>query len=153
MDLYVSNLTTRNPLTGRPMPLFPQVLCTQYSNGMCISWGADPSESRGRPPDWDQLKHRLCYLCSCPRAATYTWSSTEFLAQDYLSLPPGQVAAGTTLAIAVFNSMVYNPVVAQFDIVVSSNGTNMALQAGRQIFGYVTAVRALLKGTMCPRMQ
>ena len=43
VDLYVSNLTTRNPQTGRPMPLFPQVLCTMYSYGQCVSWGADPS--------------------------------------------------------------------------------------------------------------
>lgn len=77
-------------------------------------------------------------------AATYTWSSTESYVQDYLSLPPGQVAPGTNLAIAVFNSIGWIPVTAEFEIVVSANGTNMQLQAGRQVFGYVTAVRALL---------
>lgn len=85
-----------------------------------------------------------CHLVSCPRlAATYTWSSTYFLAQDYLSLPPGAVAPGTTLAIGVFNTVVFSDVDAQFDILVASNGTNMALQAGRQVFGYVTAVSVL----------
>ena len=49
VDLYVSNLTTRDPKSNLVVPLFPQVLCTVYSFGQCMNWAVDPSEPPPAP--------------------------------------------------------------------------------------------------------
>jgi hypothetical protein len=117
-DIYVSNMTTIDPVTQKVTWVFPTPKCLFYSRdrSICYVYGVDNT--------------------------TYTWSSAAQGSKNYISLPKNIVYSGEQFLVAVFATSQDPapgslPPPTVFSVIASSGLTPMQLPLGQQIPGTV----------------